>query len=287
MEKVSIVVPVYNVEKYIEKCLDSIINQSFSNIEIILVDDGSTDNSGKICDIYEKKDTRIKVIHKKNGGLSDARNYGIEVATGEFISFIDSDDYIEENMIERLYESCKKDESDISCCAKILEYDNGKKEKRNNKENFCITNIEALGKMFIFDDIDNSACDKLFSKKLFTDIKFPVGNYYEDIATIYKVFMKAKKISHIIDVCYHYIMRENSISNKKFDIRQIDMIKFSKKSSVEVSKKYPDIKQQANSFYYLNLINIIIKIKNADDFNKFKKEYISLKKEYNSILFKL
>lgn len=113
---ISIIVPVYKVENYLSKCLDSMICQTYKNIEIILVDDGSPDNSGKICDDYAKKDSRIKVIHKENGGLSDARNAGLKIATGKYIGFVDSDDYISVEMYEKLYNQAKKEDADIACC---------------------------------------------------------------------------------------------------------------------------------------------------------------------------
>ena len=125
-ELISVIVPIYNVEKYLERCLDSIIKQTYKNLDIILVDDGSIDNSTKICDEYVKKDSRIKVIHKENGGLSDARNVGIDNSDGKYICFIDSDDYIELDMIENLYDGIVKNNANICCCGKLLEYEKNK-----------------------------------------------------------------------------------------------------------------------------------------------------------------
>ena len=254
-DKISVIVPIYNVEQYLRKCIDSIINQTYKNLEIILVDDESPDNCGQICDDYAKKDTRIKVIHKKNGGLSDARNEGIKKATGKYLSFIDSDDYIEENMIGNLYKSIIENDSDISTCAKIIEYSN-KKIIKNNKSNFCINNNEAMKRMLTFDEIDTSACDKLFKKDLFLNIKFPVGRYYEDMGTIYKVREKANKISHISDLGYHYIMRNDSITKEKFSEKQLDSLYFAEKIEKEVELNMPEIKEAGEAYYYLEMINI-------------------------------
>ena len=157
MEKqllISVIVPVYNVKEYLSKCLETIINQTYNKLEIILIDDGSNDGSGKICDVYEKKDSRIKVIHKVNGGLSSARNDGIATANGAYIIFIDSDDYIEKTMIMDLYESAIKNNSDIVCCGKYI-HKNGNVRKVNSGPEFSIGKDEALRKMLLYDDIDN------------------------------------------------------------------------------------------------------------------------------------
>ena len=143
---ISIVVPIYNVEKYLEKCINSIIIQTYKNIEIILVNDGSTDSSGKICDIYLKKDKRIKVIHKKNGGLSDARNVGIENAKGKYIAFIDSDDFIDSDFIEILYNLIIEYNADVSCCKCNVIYKKNKKQQVEEKINI-FTNYEAINEM--------------------------------------------------------------------------------------------------------------------------------------------
>ena len=118
-ELISVIVPVYNVEEYLPKCIESIINQTYKNLEIILVDDGSTDNSGRICDEYAKKDDRIIVFHKENGGLSDARNCGIDAATGDWVQFVDSDDYIHQTMVEKMYSSCKRNQTKLAVCGRV------------------------------------------------------------------------------------------------------------------------------------------------------------------------
>lgn len=280
-ELISVVIPVYNVEKYLSKCIESILNQTYKKLEIILVDDGSSDLSRNICDEYCKKDIRIKVIHKENGGLSDARNVGILNATGKYICFIDSDDYIEKNMLELLYLDIKNNDSDISCCGKVCEYPTNT-IRYNDKSDFCISNMEALRKMLLKDEIDNSACDKLFKIELFENIKFPVGRYYEDIATIYKTFMISEKISHIKNIGYHYCMRNNSISKEKFSLKQIDALEYSKIMSEEIGKKYQELKSEAQSFYYLELLTTLRKMKKSYNFKEFKKEYKEIKKEFNN-----
>lgn len=280
MEKVTVIVPVYNVELLLEKCIDSILNQTYKNIEVILVDDGSTDSSSTICDKYKEKDDRIKVIHKENGGLSDARNVGMQEMTGDYVCFIDSDDYIEKDMLKLLLEDIKKSNSDISSCGKIIEYTD-KTEKKNNTDSFVNTPIEALSRMLTFDNFDNSFCDKMFKVELLKDEKFPVGDYYEDMAVMYRIIQKAHLISHITYEGYHYIIRNNSISNEKFSLKQLDMIKHAKKCRNNIIENYPTIKEQADSFYYLNLINIMLKIKDDKKNSKYKNEFMKFRKEYD------
>ena len=274
--KVSIIVPVYNVEKYLEKCLVSLTNQTYSNIEIILVDDGSTDNSSSICDLY-KKYSSVKVYHKKNGGLSDARNFGIKKATGDYYSFIDSDDYVDTDFIEKLLNEAIRSKSDIVSSSKILEY-----PKKNFYVNDCkkitMDYKEALFRLFKKDEFDNSTCDKLYKSTLFNDIKFPVGRYYEDMYTIYKVVMKSKIVSHITGVYYHYRINSNSISNEKFSIKQLDCVYASKEAYENVKNINNSIKESAYSYYILQISNCIQKMHNSKNKKEYKKEYKDLKK---------
>lgn len=211
---ISIVVPIYNVEKYLEKCINSIIIQTYKNIEIILVNDGSTDSSGKICDIYLKKDKRIKVVHKKNGGLSDARNVGIENAKGKYIAFIDSDDFIDSDFIEILYNLIIEYNADVSCCKCNVIYKKNKKQQVEEKINI-FTNYEAINEMLYQGKIDNSACNKLYKLNLFEDIKYPKSKYFEDLDTTYKIFLKSDKIVATNKKLYNYYQRTGSILHKK------------------------------------------------------------------------
>ena len=225
-ELISIVVPVYNVEKYLKKCIDSIINQTYENLEIILVDDGSTDNSKKICDEYILKDNRIKVIHKENGGLSDARNVGVDKAKGEYIVFIDSDDWIDEKMIEILYYIIKKNNSDISICDYFLAYNEEEQNQKEEIQFYQFNNIEALKKLYDenLNIIMTITCCKLFKKILFSDIKFPKGKIHEDEFTTYKLLYKSKKISYTNEKMYYYRQREDSITHRKFSIKNLDAV---------------------------------------------------------------
>ena len=222
---ISIIVPVYNVEQYLEKCLESIINQTYKNIEIILVDDGSSDSSGDICDIWKERDKRIKVIHKKNGGLSDARNRGIEEARGEFIQFIDSDDTVENGMTEHLFKLCNENDSQISICDCVHYYvdEDIKFQKGTRKKIF--TAEGALCEMMYQKSFLFCAWGILFKKELFNSVRFSVGMLFEDVAIMYKLFSIANTIAYSDARLYGYLHRENSITTKKFDKRDCDILR--------------------------------------------------------------
>lgn len=228
MPKISVIVPVYNVEKYLHRCVDSIINQTYKDIEIILVDDGSTDRGGEICDNYAKLDNRIKVIHKKNGGLSDARNIGIENSTGEYISFVDSDDYIHYDMIKRLYINIKECKANISICGYLETYENidviNENELIINNIKY-FNNIEALNLLYDKKMGVNFVVSwgKLYEKNLFENILFPKAKLHEDQFTTYKLFFESKKIVYDSSKLYFYFQRNDSIMNKQFNIKRMDI----------------------------------------------------------------
>lgn len=227
-DTISVVVPIYNVEKYLEKCINSILNQTYDNLEIILVDDGSPDKSPDICDSYSKKDKRIKVIHKLNGGLSDARNVGIDQANGKYITFIDSDDYIDNDYIEFLFINMEKEQADIAICNPRIVYENFDKEKNISK--FRINKVQkissqrALEIMLYQKKFDTSAWGKLYKTELFTNVRYPIGKYYEDIATTYKLFLKSTNIVYSDECKYNYLQRKSSIMGQPFKITDFDYI---------------------------------------------------------------
>lgn len=228
MPKISVIVPVYNVEKYLNKCIESILNQTFKDFELILVDDGSPDNCGTICDEYALKDNRIKVIHKENGGLSDARNAGINISQGEYIMFVDSDDYITEQMIEILYNAIISDNSDIALCGLDLvdECGNSINDKKNKScvEYACISQHEALDRLCKDEAGYVVACGKLYKKSIFDDIRFPKGKLNEDAFVTYRIYEKCQKISCVSKLMYKYVQRNGSIMNSVATIRNLDAV---------------------------------------------------------------
>lgn len=266
---VSVVIPIFNVEKYLEKCVNSLVNQIYKNLEIILVDDGSTDNSGNIANELSKSDNRIKVYHKKNGGLSDARNFGIKQAKGKYIGFIDSDDYIENEMYEFLYNNLIENKADISICGRFVNYDDGREltqYKTGIKK--VMDNVDGLITLNSFKYFDMSACDKLYEKSLFNDIEFPYGLKCEDYYTMYKLFDKSRIIVYESKPMYHYYQREGSISrNKIMDTAFID----ASKSQVEYFNEYhPELMYVAYTSYVFA---------NITHFNRFLKYNIECNEE--------
>lgn len=219
MEKISIIVPIYNIENYIGKNIQSIINQTYTNIEILLVNDGSTDSSFKICQNYAKQDNRIILLDKPNGGLSDARNYGLEKATGEYILFVDGDDYIHHQMVELLYTCLQKSSADIAYCNYLSVYENDSITDAQFtpdilKSIITYSNSEVFSKLFKRNTnvILTITWNKLYRKALFNEIRFPVGKIHEDDFTSYKLLDSAAKISYIDAPLYYYLKRRDSIT---------------------------------------------------------------------------
>jgi len=223
---ISVIVPVYNVKPYLPKCLDSICGQTYTNLEIIVVDDGSTDGSGIICDEYAAKDSRIKVIHQENGGLSVARNKGLDVATGEYIAFVDSDDWIDREMYKELYENLVKQGVDISMCSYIQHYPNRSRAKCNSGKTHVWTGREAIRELIAGKRVATMVWDKLYNKSLFDEIRFPDGKIFEDAAIIYKLFAKSGKVSQVEKPYYHYLSRQGSIINQKLYDGERNLIAF-------------------------------------------------------------
>ena len=224
MVKVSVIVPVYNVEKYLTECIDSIVKQTFEDLEIILVDDGSTDTSGNLCDDWAKRDPRIKVLHKKNGGLSSARNAGLDVAKGQYISFVDSDDKIDKNFIKFLFNDIKDTNSDIACC-NYYSFDlNGRfKQGKSFQKRIVLTSIEGKEKLLMENYYKCYAWNKLYKYELFNNIRYPVGKLFEDIDTTYELFNKSNQISYRSTPLYYYRQRDNSITASSFTNKTYDL----------------------------------------------------------------
>lgn len=226
---ISIIVPVYKVERYLKRCIDSILNQTFSDFELILVDDGSPDNSGKICDEYETKDTRIRVIHKTNGGLSEARNYGIDCARGDYLCFIDSDDFVHCQYLEILYSILENSGADMSICGYSLYHDSDtlNTEKYGLDIPYKEFSDELLyDEPFINHKWTNLVCawNKLYHRDLFKEIRYPVGKIHEDNFTYYKLMDKAKKVVYTDEKLYYYYMSENSISRSGFTDKRLHIL---------------------------------------------------------------
>lgn len=245
---ISVIVPVYNVEEYLPKCLDSIINQTYKNIEIIIVNDGSTDKSGIICDEYANKDIRIKVIHKENGGLSDARNRGIDIANGDYIGFVDSDDYIAEDMYEYLYDFAVENDLDVAMCSSCDVY----KDKIIRPKNFKSIILEDKEKIIenIFVNQHGGSgigvCNKLFKYNVIKNIRFDFGKTYEDVYFALKWIGNTNKFGRDSEVKYYYVQREESITHQKFyNDKILDVVDGYQKNYKIIFEKYPEATKAA------------------------------------------
>ena len=284
---ISVIVPIYKVEKYLKKCVESILEKTYSNLDIILLDDGSPDNCGDIIEEFRKKNERIRTIHQKNGGLSDARNSGIKIAKGKYIVCIDSDDWIEKNMIEVLYKDIINTNSDISVCEFVEEDDlqNILSAKKYNNEIIEFSSKEALKSLIKQDILTNHAWNKLYKASLFEGIEYPKGQLMEDVSTTYKLFEKANKIVYQNTSLYHYIQRGTSIlgniTEKRindqefafFDRNKYLMEKYSEfKEIIELDNMY-----NVKTLYFLAILggykNLYNSTKYAEYYAKYKKVY--------------
>lgn len=227
-DKISIIVPIYNVEKYLRTCIESLTEQTYKNIEIILVDDGSPDACPTICDDLAKTDDRINVFHKKNGGLSDARNFGIDHATGKYICFVDSDDMFSKDAIEKLYSAIKKADAQIAACNFSYMSEGGKPLKAERKFVPDVTvSQDEFWNMFYTNGLSDTCvipCNKLFKKELFDLIRFKVGKIHEDQFIIHHLISQCDRITFISDKLYFYRHREESITGKRASINHLDEV---------------------------------------------------------------
>lgn len=222
---VSVIVPIYKVECYLRKCVDSILNQTYQNLQIILVDDGSPDRCGEICDEYAKMDSRITVIHKQNGGLSDARNAGIDAAHGEYVMFVDSDDYIAETMVEKLYLALISKDAEMSLCSFLYVDEKGipipNKNCNSPSKNIVLSGRQAIECTIRDKGWYSIACCKLYKKDLWNDTCFPIDKYHEDEFVAHVIFEKCKRIACIGEPLYYYVQRSDSIMGKSKDFISI------------------------------------------------------------------
>lgn len=264
---ISIVVPIYNVEKYLNKCINSIISQTYRDIEIILVDDGSPDNCPLICDNWKEKDSRIKVIHKKNGGLSDARNAGIENAQGNYICFIDSDDYIDNTYIEELYGEIVTKNVNISQCGIKYVDDNHRIIKNIGYKNNCVLSgrkviEDSCNEHFVENEV---VWNRLYNINLFKELKFPKGKLHEDEYITYKLLYNEEKISIVSSCLYNYRQSSNSIMRSDYSLKRFEDFSEAYKEKIDYFKNKNDIiiYDMVIRSYLSNLSNIFIKIKKS------------------------
>ncbi|MCM6879955.1 glycosyltransferase [Enterococcus faecium] len=266
--KVSIVVPVYNVEKYLRKCVNSLLVQSHSDIEIILVDDGSTDKSGYICDTLALHDSRISVYHKKNSGQSDARNLGLDNANGEWITFVDSDDYVTPDYIEFLLNLAIKNQADISIAT--YTYITPRRRKDRGTGEMVVMDAETTIKRMLLDDgFDMGVWAKMFRKEFFNEHRFPSGKIFEDSLITYQIVANSSKIAFGSKSIYFYVNREDSTVNRQFTEKKLDLLEMTDQAVDFIIRKYPCLKlytQRRILWSRFSTLNQIITSKNRKEY---------------------
>lgn len=281
-ELLSIVVPVYKVELYIDQCIESLIKQAYENIEIILVDDGSPDSSPMKCDEWAKRDARITVIHKENGGLSDARNVGMRKATGKYLAFVDSDDFVHKDMYSTMIDAMRNSEADVAVCGRYL-------FGKAITEQFCLphqesfSTEEAIGRMLRADGIEEAVWDKVYKRELFSEIKFPVGEINEDIVVIPRVLDRCKKIVHIGKPLYYYRKNDEGISKSGYDQRKHIIIEHIIEVTQYISENHPilldDISYFEARYAYGSILGLLMENENKSIYKNDYQFYMSLLKK--------
>ncbi|MEH7388529.1 glycosyltransferase [Bacillus sp. JJ1521] len=287
---ISIIVPVHNVELYLEKCIESILNQTMNEFELILVNDASIDRSGIICDSYAQKDNRIKVYHTNYRGVSAARNIGISVSHGEFIGFVDGDDYVDKDMYSKLLKLCKQTNSDIAVC-KLGREINGKIINESNSELIKeLNHIEAMRELFKGNLYRFSLCNKLFRRSCFDNITFPEGRIHEDLSTTYKLFSQSIRSIYTNYIGYIYVKRENSILTSRFNEKRLDAFLGWDEILPFMNQRYPELSEEVIScFAYGCTDNIHYILNQVEDKEHIEKYLIVIKqivkKVYRLIMF--
>lgn len=272
---ISVVLPVYNIEQYLPSCMDCMSRQTYTNLELILVDDGSTDRCGLLCDMYAKKDPRIVVYHKSNGGLSDARNYGIERAHGRYIAPIDPDDTVDPDYISYLYQILNRYQARMSLCIHRTLYDNGSiKDPHLHGDEFLETKT-CLEMMLYHNVIDTSAWGKLYEKSLFDTVQYPKGKLFEDIGTTGKLMMECEGVACGYETKYTYHFHSHSIVNGAFRPAKFDLIEMTDGMGSAILKQYPDLKEAVLRRRVYARFSVLNQMLNETGYQKEREELIS------------
>lgn len=282
---VSVIVPIYNVEPYLDRCIRSIVDQTYRNLEIILVDDGSPDGSPEICDLWAKSDSRIRVIHKENGGLSSARNAGLDLCDGVYIGFVDSDDWVEPEMYETLLRACLDNDSMLAVCGRYVVTGDEKIVDKCSIESVVLEPTEFVSRMLIGDRCDASACDKLFHRSLWSDCRFPHGKIYEDIAVMYKPALRANCVAIVGKPLYNYYRHNNSITKSAFTRKLFEYPHNTQKLLLDIRDNYPGLYENACWAHVKALQYVLSKIArtNRDSYFENFCEFRSLARELSSL----
>jgi glycosyltransferase involved in cell wall biosynthesis len=277
MHLVSIIIPVYNTEKYLIECLESVKNQSYKRIEVLLINDGSTDYSEKICKSYVNSDIRFKYFFQENQGLSSARNLGLEMMKGDFICFIDSDDFIEFDFIETLLYACLNNNVKVASCGRTVIENNVRNTMFTISYSSIFTQKIAIQSFLKHVYFDGSVCDKIFHTDLFICKRFIVGRIAEDLPITVEILLDVENIYHVGKPLYNYYKRSNSITTRNFKKEDLSILDSAKEVVNKIINKYPDFEELANSYYFIYILYIFDSIYisssgkiNIEEYNKIR-----------------
>ena len=300
-KKISVIIPVYKVEQYLNRCVESVMSQTYLNLEIILVDDGSPDRCPQLCDSLAAKDNRVRVVHKKNGGLSSARNAGLDVATGDYVAFVDSDDYIDENMIETMLSAAIRNGVSVACCGRIRVSNSTQIKMFDLPEEKVLSGKQAIKELMLGGCVEEASWDKLYKAEVFKSRRFPIGEINEDIVQTIEILGDCKNIVHVGKALYYYCENVGSITKNGYDSSKYIIIKHLDQVGKYIENNYPELSdcfavlvtRYCQSMLYLLLDNGAIYKKHYSEYrmfyNKFKhnfaKTYVR-KFESRSELFK-
>lgn len=282
---VSVVVPIYKVEQYLRRCIDSLINQTYSNYEVILVDDGSPDKCGDICEEYATLHEKIRCFHKENGGLSDARNYGVTHARGEYIIFVDSDDYVSKDHIEYLVGLLYEYDADLAIAGFLPVKENTEfseiESLKNNfaEERVCMTTEEAMIRMLYVKGYGVSAWSKIYPKELVLKYPYPRGRIYEDLATTYKIIGECKKVAYGGNPIYFYLQRSDSIMHQKIDEKHLAGFTAANEQLQYMEKNYPNAINAAHCRYARKVFEFMPRVVYSQYKKENQKIFIRLREE--------
>lgn len=279
-EKISVIIPIYKVEKYLNRCVESVVNQSYQNLEIILVDDGSPDNCPKLCDDWAEKDKRIKVIHKENGGLSDARNAGMDEMSGEYVFFVDSDDWIHKDTLKILMMFQNRQDVDIVEC-KALPTSKEVTDDQIDVENIALSVLdtkEAMASLLREMPLKQTVWNKLYKRNIVEGIKFEVGKYHEDEFWTYQVLDRAKKILFVDVELYYYYQRQDSIMGQAFSLKRLDAIEGRYKRLEMFKENYLELVSEAKENLTFLIMYYGQQALKSDDVQG--KKYFTIAQEY-------
>jgi len=285
---ISVIVPVYKVEAFLPKCVASIREQTYKNLEIILVDDGSPDNCGAMCDAFALEDSRIKVIHKPNGGLSDARNAGIDIAQGEYLGFVDSDDWIEPETYQWMFQLVREYGVKMVCAGRYdVDSATGKRTLGLcPKKEEVISGKELARRIFLWDNADSSSCDKLYHRSLFESARYPVGKTVEDVPVIYRIALETERVAMLDRPVYNYYHRPGSITTSSVSEKSFHYSQHTAEIYDYIRDNHPDLIREAQYLRVQSLVYdvCLLDVSDRQTRKKYNSQYRSSRKSLRTHL---